>query len=186
MTRLASLCLIPKRKMTPSESLLMINITGVSTTMSTDIKPAIESEILSAFMVASVFGETSPKISMRNVSIPVATPAPTLPNSLMASDVVSDDAERFTMLLPIRMAESIFGEFSVTLSTFSAFLLPASARVLMRILFTVVRAVSEDEKNAESANNINKNIICDMSSASKYFTSLYELINVFIYRLCYS
>ena len=44
----------------------------------------------------------------------------------------------------------------------------------------------KDEKNAESANSINKNIICDMSSASKYFTSLYELINVFIYRLCCS
>ena len=87
------------------------------------------------------------------------------------AEVVSDDAERLTMLLPIRMAESIFGEFSVTLSTFLAFVLPASARVLIRILFTVVRAVSEDEKNAESANSINKNIICDMSSASKYFTS---------------
>ncbi|ACR76277.1 Hypothetical protein EUBREC_2546 [Agathobacter rectalis ATCC 33656] len=72
------------------------------------------------------------------------------------------------------------------MSTFLAFVLPASARVLIRILFTVVRAVSEDEKNAESANSINKNIICDMSSASKYFTSLYELINVFIYRLCCS
>ena len=78
------------------------------------------------------------------------------------------------------MAESIFGEFSVTLSTFSAFLLPASARVLIRILFTVVRAVSEDEKNAESANSINKNIICDMSSASKNFTSLYYMCVLFI------
>ncbi len=121
-------------------------------------------------MVASVFGETSPKISMRNVRIPVATPAPTLPNSLMASEVVSDDAERFTMLLPIRMAESIFGEFSVTLSTFLAFVLPASAQG-SHTYFVYGSKSCPKMKKMQRAKSINKNIICDMSSASKYFTS---------------
>ena len=146
---------------------MITKMTGVRIVMRNDMIPAIAREILSAFIVARVFGDTSPKISIRKVRIPVATPAATLPNIEMASDVVSDDAERFTILFPIRMADNIFEEFSVIFKTLSAFLLPASDNVLIRIRFTVVRAVSADEKNAESANSIIKNIICDMSSASK-------------------
>ena len=64
-------------------------------------------------MVASVFGEISPKIRIRNVKIPVAIPAPTLPRSLIAKVVAMDEAERFTILLPIKMALRSLPESSV-------------------------------------------------------------------------
>ena len=117
-------------------------------------------------MVAIVFGLTSPNIKMRKVRIPVAIPAPALPKNFVARVVARDDADRLTMLLPIRMAESILPESSVTLSTLSARLLPASDKVRRRILFTVVSAVSADEKNAESRSNTTKIISFAISPAS--------------------
>ena len=108
------------------------------------------------------------------VSIPVAIPAPIFPNILTASVVASEDAERLTILLPIKIAESIFAESSVTRSTLSAFLLPASDRVRIRILLTVVRAVSDDEKNADNSNKTISTISCGISPASKKFTSLFH------------
>lgn len=65
-----------------------------------------------------------------------------------------EDAERFTMLFPIRMADNIFPGFPVTCNTRAARLSPLSARVRIRIWFTVVRAVSDDEKNADRHSRI--------------------------------
>ena len=78
-----------------------------------------------------------------------------------------EDADRFTMLFPIRIAESIFPESFVMRRTRSAFLSPFSESVRIRILFTVVNAVSEEEKNEESASSTSKLIICAISPASK-------------------
>ena len=46
-------------------------------------------------IVASVFGEISPKIKMSTVRMPVAIPAPTLPQILIAREVASEDADVF-------------------------------------------------------------------------------------------
>ena len=53
-------------------------------------------------MVASVFGVISPKIKIRTVRIPVATPAGIDLNCSITRVVVREDAERLTILLPIK------------------------------------------------------------------------------------
>ena len=78
--------------------------------------------------------------------------------------MVSDAAERFTMLLPISIAVSIFEESSVIFNTIFAFLLPSSARLRIRIRFTVVSAVSAEEKKADSANSTISTINCVIKS----------------------
>ena len=107
-------------------------------------------EIGTAWIVAIVFGEISPNTRISSVTIPVAIPAPLLPNISIASVVAIEEAERFTTLFPIRIALSIFPEFSVIFNTVFALSLPSSLSFLIRILLTVVSAVSADEKNAES------------------------------------
>ena len=113
-------------------------------------------EIFVAFNVASVFGEISPKIRINKVSSPVAIPAPTLPSNRIASVVARDDADRFTTLFPINIADSIFAESSVTRRTHCARVSPSSAIVFILILLTVVSAVSADEKNADKSNKTTK------------------------------
>ena len=88
--------------------------------------------MLSFFIVAIVFGVISPKIKIRRVRIPVARPTkvlvffprPACDARLIANVVVREEAERFTMLLPINMALNIFSGFSIRASTLAAFLLP--------------------------------------------------------------
>ena len=108
-------------------------------------------------MAAIVFGEISPKIKINSVRIPVAIPAPTLPHKSRAREVAMEDAERLTILFPIKIALNILPESSVTLSTHAAREFPSSARE--RIRFTVVSAVSAEEKNAESKSRMIKIII---------------------------
>ena len=110
-------------------------------------------------MVAIVFGEISPKIKINSVRIPVAIPAPTLPHKSRAREVAMEDAERLTILFPIKIALNILPESSVTLSTRAAREFPSSARERIRIRFTVVSAVSAEEKNAESKSRMIKIII---------------------------
>ena len=81
--------------------------------------------------------------------MPVAIPAPTLPNRRSASVVAMLEADRFTTLLPINMALSILPESSVTFRTLAARLFPSSANVRIRIRLKVVSEVSAEEKNAE-------------------------------------
>ena len=88
--------------------------------------------MLSFFIVAIVFGVISPKIKIRKVRIPVAIPTkvllffprPACVARLIASVVVREEAVRFTILLPIKMALNIFSGFSIIESTLAAFLLP--------------------------------------------------------------
>jgi hypothetical protein len=102
---------------------------------------------------AQFLGVISPKIRIKKVKIPVATPAPTLPKSFVAKVVARDDADRFTTLLPIRIADSILSLFSMTSRTRSARLFPDFAMVFILISDTVVRAVSEPEKKLDRINN---------------------------------
>lgn len=81
------------------------------------------------------------------------------------------------MLLPISIAVSILEESSVIFNTVCAFLLPSSARLRIRIRFTVVSAVSAEEKKADSANSTSPysfqglgleglNILCEAKAAT--------------------
>jgi hypothetical protein len=92
----------------------------------------------------------SPKIRTNRVSRPVAYPIALDPNSSIVRVVVSDEAEIFTRLFPIRIQLSILLCESRTLRAVFARTFPACARFRIRIRFTVVSAVSADEKNAES------------------------------------
>ncbi len=127
-------------------------------------------------MVAKVLGEISPKISTSTVRIPVAIPAPALPKIFVARVVAREAEDRFTMLLPIRMALSILPESSVISSTFFARLLPSSAMLLRRILLEVVKAVSAEEKNADNNNKTIITINCMTSLESKYISPFHTLI----------
>ena len=127
----------------------MIKITGVKITINISIMPAIANEKESALIVAMVLGDTSPKIRITIVSTPVAIPEPISPKISIARIVAIEDAPMFTILLPIKIAESILPLSLVTFKTFAARLSPFSAKFFMRILFTVVSAVSDDEKNAD-------------------------------------
>ena len=120
--------------------------------------PATCKEIVSAFKVAKVFGVISPKIKINKVIMPVATPAPVFPSKSIARTVAMEEVEIFTILLPIRIAPSIFPEFSITFPSVTAFLLPSSIRVRTRIRFTVVKAVSAQEKKADKKIRTNSTI----------------------------
>ncbi len=100
------------------------------------------------------------------MTIPVAIPAPASPRSLVARIVAMEDKDRFTTLLPIKMALNILPWFSVIDRKEAAFLLPSSARLRIRIRFAVVKDVSADEKIAEKINKINKISNCMASLES--------------------
>ena len=86
------------------------------------------------------------------VRIPVEIPTNLLPNNSVVNVVARAEAEILTMLFPIKIVLKSLPGFSVTCKTFAALLLPSSANVFSLILLTVVRAVSDEEKNAESNN----------------------------------
>jgi hypothetical protein len=123
-----------------------MNITGVSMYIRLQMKCASRLAISFERRVAAFFGVISPKIRIRNVRIPVAIPAPKLPKAFIAILVAREEADKFTMLFPIRIAESILLFWSVMRSTKAARLSPAFARVFIFIRLTVVSAVSADEK----------------------------------------
>ena len=88
-----------------------------------------------------------------SVRTPVATPTALLLQIFMASVVDMEEAVKFTTLFPTRIALSILPWSSRTFVSVTALLSPASARFLIRILFTVVSAVSAEEKNADNPIN---------------------------------
>lgn len=117
------------------------------------------SDSFSELTFAAFFGVISPNIRIRSVRMPVASPTLRLPKRLIASVVDSEEADRFTTLFPIRMQDSIFSWASSTLSTVAARLFPASESVRIRTRFTVVRAVSAEEKKPDSRIRISNRTI---------------------------
>ena len=136
--------------------------------------------MLSDFMVAIDFGTISPKIKIRIVKIPVAKPViilamlenPSFSAIRMAKVVVKDEAVRLTILFPIRMELNNVVGSSINFRTSPAFFTFSSAIDFIRILFTVVRHVSAEEKNAERTNRTNKIIILEASLESKKSTPI--------------
>ena len=71
-----------------------------------------------------------------------------------------EEAERFTILFPIKIVLNSFPGFSIHFNTSVALLSPSSARERILCRFVVVSAVSAEEKNADSINKIIKNTNC--------------------------
>ena len=105
-----------------------------------------------------LFGEITPKT--------LAT-LQALPRTLVVQVVAREDADRLTILLPIRIVLRSFPGFSIIFNKVFAFLFPSSAKDMIRILLTVVMAVSAEEKNAESKINSSNTISCMASPESK-------------------
>ena len=156
----------------PARKSIMI-MTGVRIYISAFIIGAYISASRSECTVAAVLGEISPKISTSIVNKPVVTPVKLLPKIFIVSAVASAEAEIFTMLLPIRIALNILPEFSFILATVTALLLPSSIKERILILFTVVNAVSAEEKKADKANRITIHISWMILSVSKKNQLLY-------------
>jgi hypothetical protein len=80
------------------------------------------------------------------------------------------DTAILTTLLPIKIVLSILPESEMIFSTIAARLLPVSAKDCIRILFTVVMAVSAEEKKAESRIRIRIDKACIGTLESNSFT----------------
>jgi hypothetical protein len=63
--------------------------------------------------------------------------------------VIRAEALKLTILLPIRIADSILWVSSQILRTRPALLFPSSDRAFILTLLAVIRAVSADEKKAD-------------------------------------
>ena len=87
--------------------MFMMKIRGVAIVIHAYTNLAKFNASFSDCIVAHVLGVISPKINITNVNTPVAIPGPMLPNQSVAMTVAREDAERLTILFPIRRALSI-------------------------------------------------------------------------------
>ena len=125
-------------------------MSGVRTTISAFKIGAFRSASFSAWIVAIVFGVTSPNTTMISVMIAVAAVTAALPPNRFAMTPVIAEAERLTILLPIRIAVSILCcLFSMRSSASLALLFPSSDRLRSRRRLTLIMAVSAEEKKEE-------------------------------------
>jgi len=132
------------------EKLSIIKMIGVKTNIRIEITLAYESATFSEWIPATVFGIISPKINTTKVRTNVPILTYIFPNTFCTNKVEIAEAPIFTMLFPIKTVLSIFDWCFITLSRIRARLLPSSTNIRIRILLTVVKAVSADEKNADS------------------------------------
>lgn len=131
------------------------------------------------YRVASVFGVISPKIKIKIVSTPVPIPItrlvcpsnPAFLHMLVINVVVREEAVKFTMLFPIKIALSNLEGLSISFCTVFAFRFPSSASDFIFSLFTVVKAVSADEKKADIKSKHSIIISCGTSLGSKKIIS---------------
>ena len=137
---------MPIARRTRPESPSTITITGLSACIRIQIVRASPRAISCARTDAAVFGVISPNTRTSRVITPVTMPTALLPKNRMASVVARDEAEIFTILFPTRIAPSIRAGSSRTFRSVCALRSPSSASMRMRTLFTVVSAVSADEK----------------------------------------
>ena len=100
----------------------------------------------SAWFLAKVFGEISPKVRMARVSTTVERTAPYSRKKRVKSTVPRVEAVMLTMLLPTRMVESRRSKSSASARADAARRLPSSALFRRRILFREEKAVSVAEK----------------------------------------
>lgn len=107
----------------------------------------------SGISFAITFGVISPKISTTTVITMVESDTPAFPKTRVKSTVAIEAAAIFTILLPIRIVDKIWSNFSENNNTFSAFLFPLEAILLSLIALKEENAVSVAEKNAENSVN---------------------------------
>ena len=153
------------------ESISTRKITGVSTVISRRIRGLNMREINSARCMAQVLGMISPNMRTTKVKTPVAIPTALLPQRLMAKVVATEEADRLTILLPIRMALSILPYWSKMASTRMAPLWSSSAKVRSRTRLTVEKAVSAEEKKADKNTSTPSETSCMTPVVSNDFHS---------------
>ena len=103
------------------------NISGESSVIATLSGSAINSEKLSEFSLARLFGIISPKMSTRTVITAVAIPTEPEPSFSVNITVASADEAIFTTLLPISMQVSALSKSSVIFKARCALLFPSAA-----------------------------------------------------------
>ena len=95
----------------------------------------------------------------------------------MVKVVASAEAEILTILFPTRMVLSILLYLDRIFITEAAFLSPSSARPFIFSSFSVVKAVSQEEKKADNATKIISAINCIQLLVSKiHFLSVTKYI----------
>ena len=101
---------------------------------------------LSGISFAILFGEISPKISIRIVITIVDTVTPELPSNFVNKTVAKDAVAILTILLPIKIVDITESYFSESSKASFAFLFPLLAILFSLILFNDEYAVSVAEK----------------------------------------
>ena len=90
-------------------------------------------------------------------TVEIAAPL-SAPNQIVKRVVAMDAEPILTMLFPIRMVEIMLSYFSATCRVLAALWSPLSAIFFNRILLMLFNAVSDAEKNAESATKTTNNM----------------------------
>lgn len=123
--------------------------------------------IFSAYCVANDFGVISPKTMMTTDRIEVAIPVALMPYFSMAMTVAREEAEIFTILLPMSRALMSLEGFSTSFRALFALLCPSSAKCLNLSRLAAVNAVSAEEKKADKITRITNKIICHELGSKK-------------------
>ena len=121
-------------------------MSGVRSTISTRRDGVTARATASAFCLARLLGEISPKISTTTVMTTVERVTPASPTNRTNSTVAMDAAAILTMLLPMRMVESSTSYCSDRRRAAAARLLPDCAWLFSRMRFKLENAVSDEEK----------------------------------------
>ena len=140
-------------------SWLKKKLTGVKSRVNRSRGRQDDSSTFSGNSLAKLLGEISPKIKITTVVTIVATVTPLEPRSWMKTTVAMEAAAMLTILLPTRIVDRTESKSSNSFRHSLARSSPLRAMFLRRILLTLVRAVSADEKKAEQARRASRTAI---------------------------
>ena len=140
-------------------SWLKKKLTGVKSRVNRSRGRQDDSSTFSGNSLAKLLGEISPKIKITTVVTMVDTVTPLEPISWMKTTVAMEAAAMLTILLPTRIVDRTESKSSNSFRHSLARSSPLRAMFLRRILLTLVRAVSADEKKAEQARRASRTVI---------------------------
>ena len=127
-------------------------VRGVSMKMRTLTIGVRKSAVSSAYSLAMIFGDISPSVSMRRVTIMVAIVGPILaPHVTMPYTVATDVMTMLEIVLPTNTAVISLSKSSQSFSACAALLLSSAAIFFSLILFAELNAVSVAEKKVEQS-----------------------------------
>src|SRR5699024_860329 len=139
--------------------LLNIHTIGLKRYIINFKKGAVDLAKASGEILARSFGVISPNNSKRTVVTIVAIVAPYVGDNWTKNRVAIAELAIFTKLFPIKIVDNKESNLLCKFKASLAFLLPFSASFCRRMRLTDVKAVSEEEKNAENKTKMIKNKI---------------------------